>query len=62
MIKILCWSIPISLAIGAIAYATAIYNIEDAKQNAFMMKVCTDAGGDWLKTWNNRYYCQRPKG
>lgn len=58
--RALWWSLPLSIAIAAIAYSTALYNIEEAKQAAFMMKVCTDAGGSWLQYWSGKPYCQRP--
>ena len=48
------------LAIVAIAYWTAQANIEDAKQEAFMMKACVDAGGEWSKSWNRIPSCLRP--
>lgn len=59
VLKTLFWSLSVALSISAIAYSTALYNVEDAKQNAFMMKACTDAGGDWLKAWSSGHYCQR---
>lgn len=59
MLKILCWSVPLSIAIGAMAYSTALYNMEAERQNAFMMKVCMDAGGEWSHYWNWHPYCKR---
>jgi len=56
----LIWAAALSVIVSALAYNTAQYNIEDAKQNAFMMKACVDAGGNWEKTWNNKFECKKP--
>jgi len=48
------------LAIIAVSYFTAQANIEDGKQEAFMMKACVDAGGEWSKSWNRIPSCLRP--
>lgn len=59
--KIFAWTIPAAVAFSALCYSVAIYNIEHTKQAAFMMKACVDAGGSWLRKWNNSPYCQRPE-
>jgi hypothetical protein len=58
--RLMAWTMPAALAIAAIAYSVSLYSIEAAKQEAFMMKVCISAGGEWLKYWNNKSYCSRP--
>lgn len=60
-IKILAWMLPISLAVSAIAYSSSNYYQEEVRQDAFMMKVCTDAGGSWYRDWRNKPQCDRPK-
>jgi len=45
--------------IVCIAYWTAQANIESDKQEAFMMKACVDAGGEWSKSWNRIPSCLR---
>ena len=57
--KNLWWSLPLSIAIAVIAYSTSVYNSEYVRQEAFMMKACVDAGGDWLRYWNWSPYCKR---
>lgn len=59
MIWRVVWACAAVVSIVAIAHYTSLYEIEQAKQDAFMMKVCTDAGGDWLRQWNNLPYCKR---
>lgn len=56
------WFISVSAAISiaCVSYWTAQANIEDAKQEAFMMKACVDAGGEWSKSWNRIPSCLRP--
>jgi len=58
--KVFAWALPVALAVSAIAYSTALYNIEDAKQNSFMMKACVDAGGGWRYSWG-KGVCERPQ-
>jgi hypothetical protein len=58
--KVLWWSLPLSAAVAAIAYSSANYYSEESRQEAFMMKACVDAGGEWLRYWNNFPYCKRP--
>ena len=55
------WAAALTGMVTAIAYNTAQYNIEEVKQNAFMMKACMDAGGIWEKAWTPHYECKRPK-
>jgi len=45
--------------IACISYWTAQANIESDKQEAFMMKACVDAGGEWSKSWNRIPSCLR---
>jgi hypothetical protein len=59
--KVAALGLSASIAFSVLCYSIAISTIEDEKQNAFMMKVCIDAGGSWLLQWNNRPYCQRAK-
>lgn len=47
-------------AVGLIAKYSSDYYVEEIKQEAFMMKACVDAGGEWSKTWNGRPNCMRP--
>lgn len=61
-IKHLIWIIPVSLTVCWVATMTRDANIETEKQQAFMMKACVDAGGDWLKSgWTPAKECKRPK-
>jgi hypothetical protein len=60
LLKHLIWAITAMTAVAVIAIETREYNIEDAKQDAFMMKACVDAGGEWQKAWNGRPSCLRP--
>jgi hypothetical protein len=53
--------VAVVLSIGCISYWTAQANIEDSKQEAFMMKACVDAGGEWSKSWNRIPSCLRHK-
>lgn len=55
------WPIALSaaIALAAISYSTAQYNMEVIKQQSFMMKICTEAGGDWVLSWDNPI-CKRP--
>lgn len=57
----LVWTLPLALAVAAIAFAAAQYEMEDSRQRAFMMKACVEAGGSWLLKWNNLPYCERPR-
>lgn len=57
--RIIACTLSLSIAFSALAYSIAIYNIEGAKQEGFMMKACMDAGGEWLRYWNNQTYCKR---
>lgn len=58
--RTLAWSIPVALAVAAIAYSSALYSVESVKQEAFMMKACVDAGGSWTYSWG-RPICNRPR-
>lgn len=46
--------------VACVSYWAAQANIESDKQEAFMMKACVDAGGEWSKTWNRVPSCLRP--
>lgn len=50
-----------ALMFSAIVYGVTQYSVEELKQDAFMMKACADAGGEWVRTWNNRTQCLRPQ-
>jgi ApbE superfamily uncharacterized protein (UPF0280 family) len=54
------WATALVLCVAAVAHASSQYEIEQAKQTAFMMKACADAGGDWSVHWN-RPNCLRPR-
>lgn len=56
----LIWIIPATIAVCWIASMTRDSTIEEAKQTAFMMKACVDAGGEFSTPWN-RPSCARPK-
>jgi hypothetical protein len=56
---VLIWAMGIVVSIAIIADATSKYNIEDVKQEAFMMKACVDAGGSWEKGWTPVHECKR---
>ena len=58
--KALAWSVPLAIAFSALCYAVALYNIEEAKQNSFMMQACVKAGGSWQTSWG-RPQCLGPK-
>lgn len=49
------------LIIACVSYWTAQANMESDKQEAFMMKACVDAGGEWSKSWNRIPSCLRPE-
>jgi len=49
-----------TVAVGLIAKYSSEYYIEEIKQEAFMMKACVDAGGEWAKSWNRIPSCIRP--
>lgn len=55
------WAVCIAVAVAAIAYNASQYEIERAKQDAFMMKACVDAGGQWVKNLGPTWNCVRPK-
>lgn len=54
--------IALSVAIGfsAMCYSIAIYNVEEVKQQAFMMKACADAKLEFRFSWG-RPVCIRPQ-
>ena len=54
------WATALVLAIAAIAYHSSQYEIEAAKQRAFMFKVCVDAGGQFDVSWSVPL-CRRPQ-
>jgi hypothetical protein len=60
MVKTACWAAAVAISITAIAWSSAQFSIEDVKQRAFMMKVCTDAGGSWVSNWRNEWSCEQP--
>jgi hypothetical protein len=49
----------VTVAVSMIAKYTSEYNIEEIKQESFMMKACVDAGGEWSKSWNRVPSCLR---
>lgn len=50
------------LCVAAISHCTMQGDLEEAKQRAFMMKACVDAGGDWSASgWRSDRSCVRPK-
>lgn len=56
------WATAAVLAVAAMSYWTAQYNIEQEKQRAFMMKACVDVGGQWQRDgWSTYYICARPR-
>lgn len=60
--KRLIWIIPLGLTVSWIATMIRDASIEDYKQQAFMMKACVDAGGEWvMATWSPVKDCIRPK-
>jgi hypothetical protein len=60
MIRLIVICITVVLSITALSYYTAQASIESYKQNAFMMKACVDAGGQWMKGWTPQWDCIRP--
>jgi hypothetical protein len=59
--KYLAIALGIVGVVGSLSYAIAIYNIEASKDQAFMVKACVDAGGEWLKaSWSQAMECKRP--
>lgn len=60
--RLFAWTVPAALAFSAMCYSIAIYNVEDSKQVAFMMKACVDAGGSWVRRgWGiSPMNCERP--
>jgi hypothetical protein len=56
---IICAAVVFCVAV--IAAASSQYHIEAAKQDAFMMKACVDAGGQWEKNWRQIPSCLRPQ-
>lgn len=53
--------VAIVLCVACVSYWTAQANMESYRQEAFMMKACVDAGGEWSKTWNRIPSCLRPE-
>lgn len=49
--RVLVWTMPAAIAVAAIAFATAFYQIEESKQRSFMMQACVKAGGTWQYNW-----------
>ncbi len=61
--KNLVWIIPVAFTACWIATMTRDANIETERQQAFMMKACVDAGGDWTRSgWSVIRECIRLKG
>lgn len=61
MSKHFIWAVAAVLCVAAVAHATATYSIEAAKQEAFMLKACVDAGGQFRVIWGNPR-CARQEG
>lgn len=49
----------VTASIAAVSKYTSEYSIEKAKQDAFMMKACVDAGGQWVKNYGPTWNCVR---
>lgn len=49
------------VCIACISYWTAQATMESDRQEAFMMKACVDAGGEWSRSWNRIPSCLRPQ-
>lgn len=62
MLKTICWSVATTVIAVGFIYCIAWSNNEEAKQRAFMMKACVDAGGQWERDgWTAYFNCRRPK-
>lgn len=61
MMRHIIWACAAVIAITALSYYTAVYNMEEAKQQAFMMKACVDAGGQWKRNFTPTWDCIRPE-
>lgn len=55
------WAICIAAVVAALSFSTSAYYQEQAKQDAFMMKACVDAGGEWVKNFGPTWNCVRKK-
>ncbi|MGD9769607.1 MAG: hypothetical protein AB7U62_18390 [Pseudolabrys sp.] len=46
----------------AVLYFLASSQAATDRHNTSMMKVCVDAGGQWLKNYTRTWSCVRPEG
>jgi hypothetical protein len=54
------WATALVLCVAALADRSSRYYVEEAKQRAFMLKSCVEAGGSWSIKWGNPD-CARPR-